>query len=231
MKFIVYFLLLGFGLLSCKRELSQEERDKLHQDSINQKILAMGMNADSSFSIKKYQHELKKFNDSKIKKDSNLFMIEVIPMGLAPYQIIFYDDNLIYFYQDTIQIGRLLCGTEALQNYNEKKFTEIFKMNKNDLTEINKDSLILFLENIRISRNNKPFSIDIAINKDPFKNNSLSKLRKYLSETDLRYTYRPLSTRERLVADAKFKNTSEDFSKINWDSAYHVDFRKFYPEN
>jgi len=49
MKSLVYFLLLGFVLLSCKRELSQDERDKLRQDSINQKILAMGMNADSSF--------------------------------------------------------------------------------------------------------------------------------------------------------------------------------------
>ena len=66
MKSIVYFLLLGCGLLSCKRELSQEERDKLHRDSINQKILAMGMNADSSFSFKVYKKELLDRN----KKDS-----------------------------------------------------------------------------------------------------------------------------------------------------------------
>ncbi|MGV0996354.1 hypothetical protein [Empedobacter falsenii] len=49
--------------------------------------------------------------------------------------------------------------------------------------------------------------------------------------TDFRYVFRPLSTRERLVANEKFKNTSEDFSKINWDSAYHEDYKKFYPEN
>ena len=58
MKSIVYFLLLGFVLLSCKRELSQDERDKLYQDSIHQKILAMGMNADSSFSYRKYNKAL-----------------------------------------------------------------------------------------------------------------------------------------------------------------------------
>ena len=66
MKSIVYFLLLGFVLLSCKRELSQDERDKLYQDSIHQKILAMGMNADSSFSFKVYKKELLDRN----KKDS-----------------------------------------------------------------------------------------------------------------------------------------------------------------
>lgn len=54
MKYSIYFLFLGFSLLSCKRELSQEERDKLHQDSIHQEVLAMGMNADSSFSYRKY---------------------------------------------------------------------------------------------------------------------------------------------------------------------------------
>ena len=66
---------------------------------------------------------------------------------------------------------------------------------------------------------------------DSIKNKELQKLREYLVNTDFGYQYRPISTRERLVADAKFNNTSEDFSKINWDSAYHEDYKKFYPEN
>ena len=76
-----------------------------------------------------------------------------------------------------------------------------------------------------------PKSIIIGINKDSIKSKELQKLRKYLINTDFRYVFRPLSTRERLVANEKFKNTSEDFSKINWDSAYHVDFKNFRPEN
>ena len=58
MKVLFPFFFITISLLSCKRELSQEERDKLHRDSINQKILAMGMNADSSFSYRKYNKAL-----------------------------------------------------------------------------------------------------------------------------------------------------------------------------
>lgn len=43
---------------SCKRELTQEEKDKIMQDSITAVHLAMGMNADSIFSISKYQKDL-----------------------------------------------------------------------------------------------------------------------------------------------------------------------------
>ena len=96
------------------------------------------------------------------------------------------------------------------------------------------DKIIDLVKRISVKIDNDkriPKSIIIGINKDSIKSKELQKLRKYLINTKLRYIYRPLSTRERLVADAKFKNTSEDFSKINWDSAYHVDFKKFYPKN
>ena len=108
-------------------------------------------------------------------------------------------------------------------------------MTKKDLVKLNKKSIIELVKNLEneIVKSDKRISksIIIGINKDSIKSKEIQKLRKYLINTDFRYVFRPLSTRERLVADAKFNNTSEDFSKINWDSAYHVDFKKFYPEN
>ena len=228
MKSIVYFLLLGFGLLSCKRELSQDERDKLRQDSIDQKILSMGMNADSSFSYRKYEKDLeKKFEEDSVKP-------ELIFISFSDYQFIFYNDSVTYFYYNNFPYDKI-CGTEALQNSNDKKITELFKVTKKDLVKLNEKSIIELVKNLEneIVKSDKriPKSIIIGINKDSIKNIELQKLRKYLVNTNLLYTYRSLSTRERLVADAKFNNTSEDFTKINWDSAYHVDFKKFYPEN
>ncbi|HAR74023.1 MAG TPA: hypothetical protein DCR77_11530 [Flavobacteriaceae bacterium] len=226
MKSIVYFLLLGFGLLSCKRELSQEERDKLHQDSIHQKILAMGMNADSSFSYRKYNKALNDYYS----KDS---LIPEPPFDFAEDQFIFYNDTLIYYYNNEFPYDDF-CGTPSFQAERNKEIYEEFKVKKKDLILIKSDTIIDFIKRIeqktekdkRISK-----SIIIGINKDSIKSKELQKLRKYLINTDFRYVFRPLSTRERLVADAKFNNTSEDFSKINWDSAYHEDYKKFYPKN
>ena len=226
MKSIVYFLLLGFGLLSCKRELSQDERDKLRQDSINQKILAMGMNADSSFSYRKYNKALNYYYS----KDS---LIPEPPFDFAEDQFIFYNDTLIYYYNNEFPYDDF-CGTPSFQAERNKEIYEEFKVKKKDLILIKSDTIIDFIKRIeqktekdkRISK-----SIIIGINKDSIKSKELQKLRKYLINTDFRYVFRPLSTRERLVANEKFKNTSEDFSKINWDSAYHEDYKKFYPEN
>lgn len=226
MKCIVYFLLLGFVLLSCKRELSQDERDKLHQDSINQKILAMGMNADSSFSYRKYEKDLeKKFEDDSVKP-------ELIFIPFSDYQFIFYNDSVTYFYYNKFPYDKI-CGTEALQDSNDKKITELFKVPKKDLVKLNDKSILDLVKNLEndIVKSDKRVTIVLGVNKDSIKNKELQKLREYLVNTDFGYQYRPLSTRERLVADAKFKNTSEDFSKINWDSAYHEDYKKFYPEN
>ena len=226
MKSIVYFLLLGFGLLSCKRELSQDERDKLYQDSIHQKILAMGMNADSSFSYRKYNKALNDYYS----KDS---LIPEPPFDFAEDQFIFYNDTLIYYYNNEFPYDDF-CGTPSFQAERNKEIYEEFKVKKKDLILIKSDTIIDFIKRIeqktekdkRISK-----SIIIGINKDSIKSKELQKLRKYLINTDFRYVFRPLSTRERLVANEKFKNTSEDFSKINWDSAYHEDYKKFYPEN
>ena len=227
MKSIVYFLLLGFGLLSCKRELSQDERDKLRQDSIDQKILSMGMNADSSFSYRKYEKDLeKKFEEDSVKP-------ELIFISFSDYQFIFYNDSVTYFYYNKFPYDKI-CGTEALQDSNDKKITELFKVKKKDLILIKSDTIIDFIKRIeqKTEKDKRiPKSIVIGINKDSIKSKELQKLRNYLINTKLRYIYRPLSTRERLVADAKFNNTSEDFSKVNWDSAYHEDYKKFYPEN
>ncbi len=226
MKSIVYFLLLGFGLLSCERELSQEERDKLHQDSINQMILAMGMNADSSFSYRKYNKALNDYYS----KDS---LIPEPPFDFAEDQFIFYNDTLIYYYNNEFPYDDF-CGTPSFQAERNKEIYEEFKVKKKDLILIKSDTIIDFIKRIeqKTEKDKRiPKSIIIGINKDSIKSKELQKLRKYLINTDFRYVFRPLSTRERLVADAKFKNTSEDFSKINWDSAYHVDFKKFYPEN
>ena len=226
MKSIVYFLLLGCGLLSCKRELSQEERDKQHQDSIHQKILAMGMNADSSFSYRKYNKALNDYYS----KDS---LIPEPPFDFAEDQFIFYNDTLIYYYNNEFPYDDF-CGTPSFQAESNKEIYEEFKVRKKDLILIKSDKIIDLVKRISVKIDNDkriPKSIIIGINKDSIKSKELQKLRKYLINTKLRYIYRPLSTRERLVADAKFKNTSEDFSKINWDSAYHVDFKKFYPKN
>ena len=226
MKSIVYFLLLGFGLLSCKRELSQEERDKQHQDSIHQKILAMGMNTDSSFSYRKYNKALNDYYS----KDS---LIPEPPFDFAEDQFIFYNDTLIYYYNNEFPYDDF-CGTPSFQAESNKEIYEEFKVRKKDLILIKSDKIIDLVKRISVKIDNDkriPKSIIIGINKDSIKSKELQKLRKYLINTKLRYIYRPLSTRERLVADAKFKNTSEAFSKINWDSAYHVDFKKFYPKN
>ena len=226
MKSIVYFLLLGCGLLSCKRELSQDERDKLRQDSIDQKILSMGMNADSSFSYRKYEKDLeKKFEEDSVK-------LELIFISFSDYQFIFYNDSVTYFYYNKFPYDKI-CGTEALQNSNDKKITELFKVTKKDLVKLNDKSILDLVKNLEndIVKSDKRVTIVLGVNKDSIKNKELQKLREYLVNTDFGYQYRPISTRERLVADAKFNNTSEDFSKINWDSAYHVDFKKFYPKN
>ncbi len=226
MKSIVYFLLLGCGLLSCKRELSQEERDKQHQDSIHQKILAMGMNTDSSFSYRKYNKALNDYDS----KDS---LIPEPPFDFAEDQFIFYNDTLIYYYNNEFPYDDF-CGTPSFQAESNKEIYEEFKVRKKDLILIKSDKIIDLVKRISVKIDNDkriPKSIIIGINKDSIKSKELQKLRKYLINTKLRYIYRPLSTRERLVADAKFKNTSEDFSKINWDSAYHVDFKNFRPEN
>ena len=226
MKSIVYFLLLGCGLLSCKRELSQDERDKLRQDSIDQKILSMGMNADSSFSYRKYEKDLeKKIEDDSVKP-------ELIFIPFSDYQFIFYNDSVTYFYYNKFPYDKI-CGTEALQNSNDKKITELFKVTKKDLVKLNDKSILDLVKNLEndIVKSDKRVTIVLGVNKDSIKNKELQKLREYLVNTDFGYQYRPISTRERLVADAKFNNTSEDFSKINWDSAYHVDFKKFYPKN
>ncbi len=226
MKSIVYFLLLGCGLLSCKRELSQEERDKQHQDSIHQKILAMGMNTDSSFSYRKYNKALNDYYS----KDS---LIPEPPFDFAEDQFIFYNDTLIYYYNNEFPYDDF-CGTPSFQAESNKEIYEEFKVRKKDLILIKSDKIIDLVKRISVKIDNDkriPKSIIIGINKDSIKSKELQKLRKYLINTKLRYIYRPLSTRERLVADAKFKNTSEDFSKINWDSAYHVDFKNFRPEN
>lgn len=226
MKSIVYFLLLGFGLLSCKRELSQEERDKLHQDSINQKILAMGMNADSSFSYRKYNKALNDYYS----KDS---LIPEPSFDFAEDQFIFYNDTLIYYYNNEFPYDDF-CGTPSFQAERNKEIYEEFKVKKKDLILIKSDTIIDFIKRIeqKTEKDKRiPKSIIIGINKDSIKSKELQKLRKYLINTDFRYVFRPLSTRERLVADAKFNNTSEDFSKVNWDSAYHEDYKKFYPEN
>ena len=226
MKVLFPFFFITISLLSCKRELSQEERDKLHRDSINQKILAMGMNADSSFSYRKYNKALNYYYS----KDS---LIPEPPFDFAEDQFIFYNDTLIYYYNNEFPYDDF-CGTPSFQAESNKEIYEEFKVIKKDLVLLKSDTIIDFIKRIeqktekdkRISK-----SIIIGINKDSIKSKELQKLRKYLINTKLRYIYRPLSTRERLVADAKFKNTSEDFSKINWDSAYHVDFKNFRPEN
>ena len=226
MKSIVYFLLLGFVLLSCKRELSQDERDKLRQDSIDQKILSMGMNADSSFSYRKYNKALNDYYS----KDS---LIPEPPFDFAEDQFIFYNDTLIYYYNNEFPYDDF-CGTPSFQAERNKEIYEEFKVKKKDLILIKSDTIIDFIKRIeqKTEKDKRiPKSIVIGINKDSIKSKELQKLRNYLINTKLRYIYRPLSTRERLVADAKFNNTSEDFSKVNWDSAYHEDYKKFYPEN
>ncbi|MCA4777936.1 hypothetical protein [Empedobacter stercoris] len=226
MKSIVYFLLLGFVLLSCKRELSREERNKLHQDSINQKILTMGMNADSSFSYKRYEKDLvKSFEEDSVKP-------ELQYIDFDNYQFIFYNDSVTYFYYNKFEYP--WCGTEGIAALEKEMIYEEYKIKKKDLILIKSDTIIDFIKRVeqktekdkRISK-----SIIIGINKDSIKSKELQKLREYLVNTHFGYQYRPISTRERLVADAKFKNISEDFSKINWDSAYHEDYKKFYPKN
>ena len=186
----------------------------------------MGMNADSSFSYRKYEKDLeKKIEDDSVKP-------ELIFIPFSDYQFIFYNDSVTYFYYNKFPYDKI-CGTEALQNSNDKKITELFKVTKKDLVKLNDKSILDLVKNLEndIVKSDKRVTIVLGVNKDSIKNKELQKLREYLVNTDFGYQYRPISTRERLVADAKFNNTSEDFSKVNWDSAYHEDYKKFYPEN
>ena len=186
----------------------------------------MGMNADSSFSYRKYEKDLeKKFEEDSVKP-------ELIFISFSDYQFIFYNDSVTYFYYNKFPYDKI-CGTEALQNSNDKKITELFKVTKKDLVKLNDKSILDLVKNLEndIVKSDKRVTIVLGVNKDSIKNKELQKLREYLVNTDFGYQYRPISTRERLVADAKFNNTSEDFSKVNWDSAYHEDYKKFYPEN
>ena len=151
----------------------------------------------------------------------------------AEDQFIFYNDTLIYYYNNEFPYDDF-CGAPSFQAERNKEIYEQFKVKKKDLILIKSDTIIDFIKRIeqKTEKDKRiPKSIIIGINKDSIKSKELQKLRKYLINTDFRYVFRPLSTRERLVADAKFNNTSEDFSKVNWDSAYHEDYKKFYPEN
>ena len=144
MKVLFPFFFITISLLSCKRELSQEERDKLHRDSINQKILAMGMNADSSFSYRKYEKDLeKKFEEDSVKP-------ELIFISFSDYQFIFYNDSVTYFYYNKFPYDKI-CGTEALQDSNDKKITELFKVKKKDLILIKSDKIIDFVKRISVN--------------------------------------------------------------------------------
>lgn len=225
MKIIFYFFLL-IGLITCKRELTREKHEKLHQDSINQIILAMGINPDSSFSYNKYNKKLKNRNNT----DS---LIRIVSPSFAEHQFIFYNDTLTYYYFNEFPYDKM-CGTGAINDFEDKKITELYKVKKKDLINIKSDTIEHFIQKLETKNSNEgfyPFALILAINKDSIKSKSLNQLRKYLINKNYRYNFRPLSTRERLVANAKFNNTSDDFSKINWDSVYYVDFKKFYPNN
>lgn len=225
MKTIFYFFLL-VGLTNCKHELTKEELEKLHKDSINQNFLKMGINTDSSFSYNKYNKELNDY----FKKDS---LLPEPPFYFTGNQFIFYNDTLTYYYFNEFPYDKM-CGTGALNDFEDKKITELYKVKKNDLILIKSDTIENFIKKLEAKKNYDeriPFSLIIAINKDSIKSKSLDQLRKYLINTNYRYIFRPLSTRERLVVNAKYNNTSDDFSKIDWDSAYYMDFKKFYPNN
>lgn len=127
-----------------------------------------------------------------------------------------------------------MCGTGAINDFEDKKITELYKVKKKDLINIKSDTIEHFIQKLETKNSNEgfyPFALILAINKDSIKSKSLNQLRKYLINKNYRYNFRLLSTRERLVANAKFNNTSDDFSEINWDSVYYVDFKKFYPNN
>ena len=227
---LTLFTFLLLNLLSCKRELTEAEKKQQHQDSLFAYNMNMGMNADSSFSYRKYNEELESFFDKdSIKPEKNY-------IDFDDYQFVFYNDTTTYFYYNKIEYP--WCGTPGIEASTKERINEEYKITTKDLILIKSDTIDSFVKQLKRKKNRDdrfPITIIFGINKDSISSKSLNKLRQFLNSSEINnrinYVYRPLSTRERLVANAKFNHTSEDFSKINWDSAYHVDFKNFFKTN
>lgn len=204
---------------SCKRELTQEEKDKITQDSITAVHLAMGMNADSIFSISKYQKDLNTYEKLNDLEDPFLHDFD-------DYTLIFHHNDKVFYYENPFK-GYWLCGTASIELRNKKMIAELYEVTKKDIKKIESYDLINFAKNIKIVDEFRP--IVLAINKDQLKSKSFFQLRKYLIDNNREFQIRPTSTRERLVVQAYMYNTSDDFSTLDWDSIYKADYKRFHP--
>lgn len=224
MKYFL-FLTIIFSLISCQRELTQEEKDKISQDSINQIWLAMGMNTDSSFSIIKYQKDLYTYE-----KENDL--LDPFLHDFDDYTFIFNSNDEVFYYENPYK-GYWLCGTASIELRKKKMIAELYEVEKQDLKKIDSDTLIHFIKKIdfkKTSNSDSYTSLVLAIEPEKLNSVSFLKLRKFLLENSYKYIIRPISTRERLVSNAFINDTSDDFSKVNWDSIYKVDYNRFHPE-
>lgn len=216
-------ILLCVFIFSCQRELTQEEKDQISKGSINLIYLAMGMNADSSFSIIKYQKDLWNYQQT-------LLPLLSINPTFDDYTILFYG-NQVYYYENPFK-GQFLCGTGMMEIENNKMIAELYEVKKEDLKLIDSDTLIDFLNKIDIKNHpNMEMTSYLILAIEPEKLNSKSfiNLRKYLLDHSYKYIIRPISTRERLVINSLITNGSDDFSNLDWDSIYKADFQRFYP--
>ena len=213
---------------SCKRELSAEERAMQAQDSIKAFYLNFGMNADSTFSITKYQKDWKDHLEDI--QETTGEVVEENPI-FDDYTLIFNANDEIFYYENPLK-GYWLCGTASLELYHHKMIAELHEVQKQDIKKIDADTLIGFIKKINFKKksdNDSYSSLVLAIGPDQLNSKPFLRLREYMYENLNKYTIRPISTRERLVTEALIKNTSEDFSALNWDSIYQADFKRFYP--
>lgn len=180
----------------------------------------MGMNSDSTFSITKYQKDLLNYE-----KENDL--VDPFLHDFDDYTLLFYTNDEVFYYENPMK-GFWLCGTASIELRNKKMIAELHEVQKQDLKKIDSDTLIQFIKKIDFKKDSDT-SLVLVIEPDNLKSKSFLTLRKFLLENSYKFIIRPISTRERLVSNAFINNSSEDFSKLNWDSIYKIDYKRFHP--
>ncbi|MBS7333168.1 MAG: hypothetical protein KIG88_06205 [Weeksellaceae bacterium] len=180
----------------------------------------MGMNSDSTFSITKYQKDLLNYE-----KENDL--LDPFLHDFDDYTLLFHTNGEVFYYENPMK-GFWLCGTASIELRNKKMIAELHEVQKQDLKKIDSDTLIQYIKKIDFKKDSDT-SLVLAIEPDNLKSKSFLTLRKFLLENSYKFIIRPISTRERLVSNAFINHSSDDFSKLNWDSIYKIDYKRFHP--
>ncbi|MDO3385916.1 hypothetical protein QWI17_08705, partial [Gilvimarinus sp. SDUM040013] len=101
---------------------------------------------DSSFSYRKYNKALNDYYS----KDS---LIPEPSFDFAEDQFIFYNDTLTYYYFNEFPYDKM-CGTGAINDFEDKKITELYKVKKKDLINIKSDTIEHFIQKLETKNSN-----------------------------------------------------------------------------